>query len=67
MLCSICGAKTTVVDTRKKLEDFEIYRRRRCKNPNCNHEFYTVEYEIDATDDTIKMWRSIDRKIKESR
>lgn len=61
MLCSVCGAKTMVVDTRKKPEDFEIYRRHRCTNPDCGREFYTIEYEIDNDDRTVKMWRSICR------
>ena len=65
MCCSICGAKTKVIDTRKKSEDFEIYRRRRCSNPECGREFFTVEYEIDTNDTTVHIWRSIDRKKKE--
>ena len=65
MRCSICGAKTKVIDTRKKPEDFEIYRRRRCSNPECGREFFTVEYEIDTNDTTVHIWRSIDRKYTE--
>ena len=41
MDCPVCGGATTVKDSRGDCE--AVYRRRRCLD--CNHEFYTAEYE----------------------
>jgi hypothetical protein len=38
MDCPKCSSPTTVLDTRER-----EWRRRGCKNPNCDHRFYTQE------------------------
>lgn len=52
MVCSKCGGKTGVVDNSNT--DDEIYRIRMCKS--CKRRFYTVEYEVEYSEDLIKTW-----------
>lgn len=45
MLCPKCGSKTRVIDNSKA--PTETYRHRRCNV--CEHEFFTIEYEVECT------------------
>lgn len=44
MLCPICAGKVRVVDNVKNPFENETYRKKVCMD--CNHEFFTVEYEV---------------------
>lgn len=45
MNCPVCGKKMYVSDNTYIDENSETYRKLKCKN--CNHEMYTVEFEVD--------------------
>ena len=45
MTCPICGGLSKVTDSRSDCEG--VYRRRKCVE--CNHSFYTSEYESDSS------------------
>ena len=45
MNCPVCGRKMYVSDNTYIDENSETYRKLKCKN--CNHEMYTVEFEVD--------------------
>ena len=47
MVCSRCGGKTRVIDNSNT--DEENYRTRRCMK--CKSEFFTVEFEVESTND----------------
>lgn len=68
MLCSVCGGKTAVVDSRPQ-ED-EVTRRRECRE--CGHRFTTIEIDMDLYEritppdyDTIRS--KVDRSLEEAR
>ena len=48
MNCPVCGDKTTVLTSRRDCEG--VYRDRLCKNPKCEHRFFTTELESDRED-----------------
>ena len=54
MICPKCGEKTTVVDNSFNPGTNELSRRRRCKV--CNHEFFTIEFEVECTEQFNKDW-----------
>lgn len=63
MFCQVCGCKkATIKDTRNDVERNETYRLRECKNDKCRHQFYTVEFEVDADNDVFKeQWDKMGR------
>ena len=61
MLCPKCGGVTRVCDTRYDGKENEIFRRRACKD--CSHEFFTVEFNIEANDKFIKLWKTLTRGL----
>lgn len=52
MRCPKCGGKALVVDGVLNERYNEAYRQRDCSG--CGHTFYTVEFEVLATDDHFK-------------
>lgn len=54
MICPKCGGKTTVEDNSFNPDTNELSRRRRCKA--CNHEFFTMEFEVECTEQFKKDW-----------
>ena len=49
ILCPKCGGKKThIFDNAFNPETNESYRKRRCTE--CSHVFFTVEFEVEATD-----------------
>lgn len=63
MNCPVCGGKTTVLATRKDCEG--VYRSRVCKDPKCNHLFYTSELESDRDDyDRVNRERNNERNLR---
>lgn len=54
MECPNCGGKTTVVDNSYNNDAKELYRKRKCTK--CGHEFCTMEFEIDISDQLKKEW-----------
>lgn len=44
-----------IVETRRNYEDQETYRQKRC--PRCDHESFTIEYEVDQDEKFISTWR----------
>lgn len=59
MLCPKCKNATAVCDTRFDDKENEIFRRRVCKE--CGHDFYTVEFDIEATEKFSNMWKRLYR------
>jgi transcriptional regulator NrdR family protein len=53
MTCPVCGGKNHVVDTRQDID--AVYRKRICKE--CGHEFFTVEFETESTDEFKRLAR----------
>lgn len=45
MTCPVCGGRSIVTDSRSDCEG--VYRRRKCVE--CEHNFYTSEYESDSS------------------
>lgn len=54
MNCSKCNSKTVVFDGAYVPDTNERYRKRRCTK--CDHVFFTVEFEVDDTDDVKETW-----------
>lgn len=44
MYCPKCGGKLRVLDNVKNPDENEIYRKKSCAE--CEHTFFTVEYEV---------------------
>lgn len=59
MLCPKCGGGTKVCDTRYDNKENEVFRRHACKD--CFSEFYTVEFEIEANNKFVSLWRALTR------
>ena len=53
MICSMCGGQVSVTDSANK-PDGEVYRRRKCKG--CGRIFYTIEFEVEKTDQLMAEW-----------
>lgn len=62
MLCPKCNGKVLVTDTRGTPNN-DIYRERKCVN--CGYIFYTIEFEVESTDDFKKEWSKYHRHWKE--
>lgn len=58
--CTRCGGNSAVKDTRPNIHDKEVYRQRKCKS--CGRIFYTIEREIQASDQFMKRWYNHYRK-----
>lgn len=56
MVCPKCGGKTTVFDSSFNSETNEYYRARRCRV--CNHEFFTMEFEVEYNEQFKKDWNN---------
>lgn len=54
MLCPKCGGKAGVVDSSFNRETNEYSRKRRCHV--CDHEFFTMEFEVENTKQFEKDW-----------
>lgn len=54
MVCPECGGKTTVFDSSFNPETNEYSRRRRCLV--CNFKFFTMEFEIEWTEQFEEDW-----------
>ena len=59
MNCPVCGGKTVVAYCFPDCEG--VYRRRKCSE--CNHVFYTSEYESDA-DEYRKLYNQYVKKYR---
>ena len=59
MTCPKCGSATKVCDTRYEEKENEIYRHRICKK--CNHDFFTVEFDVEKNDKMINLWKTLSR------
>lgn len=62
MNCPKCKGKLTVCDTVDVEGTNEIYRKRKCLE--CGHIFFTVEFEVDYTEDFEEIWSKNHRKTK---
>jgi transcriptional regulator NrdR family protein len=58
MNCPKCSGRALVVDS--VLAEEENYRKRRCLD--CNHVFYTVEYEAVRNEEFREQWKRNYRK-----
>lgn len=54
MNCPKCNGKTAVLDNSYNPEFNELYRKRKCTK--CGHEFCTMEFEVDITDQFENNW-----------
>jgi transcriptional regulator NrdR family protein len=59
MNCPECGTKAQVKDTRPNHKNREVYRRHVC--PECDHEFFTIETDIENDEYFRKTWLKYDR------
>ena len=59
MLCPKCKSATAVCDTRFDVKENEVFRRRICKE--CGHDFYTIEFDVEANDKFANMWKKLYR------
>lgn len=60
MTCPECGGKTRVVDL-VKTPDNEVYRRNKCTN--CEHEIFSVEFEIEDDKTLRDIWNRYHRSV----
>lgn len=54
MVCPKCGGNTTVFDNSFNPEVNEYYRKRTCLT--CDHKFFTIEFEVEPTEQFQKDW-----------
>lgn len=64
MTCSECGGKLKAIDS-VHTPEYEMYRLRRCDG--CGRIIYTVEYEIEDTEDVRKTWSKYHRANSSNR
>lgn len=58
MNCPVCNGETKVVDTRHTPKN-ETYRKRKCKK--CGDIFFTLEFDVFASDRVIEEWNKCER------
>ena len=56
--CSKCGGTMYVNHTVLDDANNELYRRRVCRD--CGNAVFTIEYELDDTEQVREVWRSLD-------
>lgn len=59
MICPKCFDDATVIDTVKNVDNNEVYRKLKCKS--CGHKFYTLEYEVEYSNNFKKLWNEYHR------
>lgn len=65
MRCPKCASeKTYVVDGAPNSETNEYYRRRRCAQ--CSHVFFTIEFDVEETEQFREDWKKSHRAWKAS-
>ena len=62
MYCPKCNGEAKVIDTVGNLEDKEVYRKRKCTV--CGHVIYTVEIEVQQSNQFKIRWYSHHRTRK---
>ena len=55
MTCPKCKSKVEILET-VNVSWNEVYRRRHCLNPDCNHQFFTAEFEVEPNKRFRKEW-----------
>ena len=59
MICPKCGGPTKICDTRFDANENEVFRRHICKE--CEHETYTIEFEVEKDNKFVDLWRGLHR------
>jgi len=60
MVCSKCGGETRTRGTRDDIQNFEVLRKRVCKD--CGYTFGTVEFEVELTERFEKTYRELESR-----
>lgn len=60
LACPRCGGDAKVVDTVNNFFDDEVYRRRKCTD--CGHIVYTVEREVQMSEQFLDRWNEHHRQ-----
>lgn len=62
MKCPKCGGKIIVIDIVQDDDDNKTYRKRKCLN--CDHIFFTTEFEAERTYLFINNWQKKHRSYR---
>ena len=62
MICPKCKGKVTICDTVHVNDTNETYRKRKCLE--CDHRFFTVEFEVDDDEKFRELWYKHNRITK---
>ena len=65
MKCPDCGGEVKVIDSVFNIDQNEILRKRKCKD--CDHIFYTIEFEIEYDTNARETWYRYARYSRNNR